>query len=158
MPGFRTYFVNLQDVLTEITDVGYRTEYMKKFLLIVSALCMVSCSDHTGRQDAPEELKVLSWNVWHGGHSEKFPGKGCEGTIGILKASGADVILMIETYGCSDKVADSLGYYHRLLSDNLSVYSRYPIVRTYTFPEVPAFNFGGVEIDVEGRRIRVFDT
>ena len=62
-------------------------------------------------------------------------GGSCAGTMGILNPSGADVILMVETYGCSDRVADHLGYYHRLLSSNLSIYSRYPIVETYTFPD-----------------------
>ena len=79
--------------------------------------------------------------------------------MGILKKSEADVILMIETYGCSDQVADHLGYYHRLLSSNLSIYSRYPILKTYTFPDsIATFNFGGVELDVNGKRVRVFDT
>ncbi len=79
--------------------------------------------------------------------------------MGIIKKSGADVILMIETYGCSDNIADCLGYYHRLISDNLSIYSRYPIIKTYTFPgKVSTFNFGGAEIDVNGKHVRVFDT
>lgn len=79
--------------------------------------------------------------------------------MGIIKKSGADIILMIETYGCSDNIADCLGYYHRLIADNLSIYSRHPIVKTYTFPgKVSTFNFGGAEIDVNGKHVRVFDT
>lgn len=106
-----------------------------------------------------EQLKVLSWNIWHAGHSKAYPDKGCEGVIGILKKSQADVILMIETYGASNQVADALGYYHRLLSSNLSIYSRYPIVKTLTYPDsIATFNFGGVELDVNGRRVRVYDT
>ena len=77
----------------------------------------------------------------------------------IVGLGDADVILMIETYGCSNQVADHLGYYHRLISDNLSIYSRYPIVKTYTFPDsISTFNFGGVELDMNGKRVRVFDT
>lgn len=104
-------------------------------------------------------LKVLSWNIWHEGHSNKYGKQACDGVIGVLKKSEADVILMIETYGASDKVADSLGYYHRLLSSNLSIYSRYPIVKTYTFPDqISTFNFGGVEILMHGKKVRIFDT
>lgn len=134
----------------------------KKILGVLMVLIMFcACVPQTPKTETVtvEELKVLAWNIWHGGHSKAYPGKSCEGTMGILKKSGADVILMIETYGCSDLVADHLGYYHRLLSDNLSVYSRYPIMKTYTFPDsITTSNFGGVELDVNGKRVRVFDT
>lgn len=134
---------------------------MKKILLgvfaVLTALC--ACGSDTQKPEPVKNLKVLSWNVWHGGHSEAYPGESCKGTMEILKKSDADVILMIETYGCSDQVADHLGYYHRLLSSNLSVYSRYPILKTYTFPDsIATFNFGGVELDVNGKRVRIFDT
>ena len=129
-------------------------------LFVVS--CLFACT--SGKPADKKNLKdssltVLSWNIWHAGHTETYGQKACDGCIGILKQSGADVVLMVETYGASDKVADSLGYYHRLLSSNLSVYSRYPIVKTFTFPDsIATFNFGGVEIDVNGKRVRVFDT
>lgn len=134
---------------------------MKKTLLeILTALTtLCACAPQIQQPELAKELKVLSWNVWHGGHSEAYPGKSCEGTMGILEKSDADVILMIETYGCSNQVADRLGYYHRLLSSNLSIYSRYPILETYTFSDsIATFNFGGVELDVDGKRVRVFDT
>ena len=85
--------------------------------------------------------------------------KGCEGTIDILKKSEADVVLMIETYGAAPMVADSLGYSYNLISDNLSIYSRYPIIRKYAFADsISTFNFGGVMIDVDGKPVRVFNT
>ena len=140
-----------------------RKKFFKKSVAgawMLGALC--ACTPQP-EEEQPEkevkELKVLLWNVWHAGHSKAYPEKGCEGTKGILKQSDADVILMIETYGCSNQVADHLGYYHRLISDNLSIYSRYPIVKTYTFPDsISTFNFGGVELDMNGKRVRVFDT
>lgn len=126
-------------------------------LLGVVALLTPVCGQ--AKTSHEKELKVLSWNVWHDGHSKAYPDEGCKGTIGILKKSGADVILMIETYGAAPMIADSLGYHHALLSDNLCVFSRYPITRKYTFPDsISTFNFGGVEIDVEGQPVRVFDT
>lgn len=106
-----------------------------------------------------KELKVLSWNVWHAGHAKTYGQKACDGVIGILEKSGADVVLMIETYGSSGQVADSLGFYKELISNNLCIYSRYPIVRKFDFSDaISTFNFGGVEIDVEGTPVRVFDT
>lgn len=110
-------------------------------------------------QAKTKELKVLSWNVWHAGHEKAYGQKACDGAIGMLKKSEADVVFMIETYGCSPKVADSLGFYKELISTNLCIYSRYPIVRKFDFSSyIPSFNFGGVEIEVEGMRIRVFNT
>ena len=152
------------------SKITYKEQLIDNFLLyklmktvlltLVSALLLLSgCTNNSQDNNSTNELKVLSWNVWHGGHSKAYPQKGCEGTLGILKKSDADIIMMIETYGCSDQVADHLGYYHRLLSSNLSIYSRYPIVKTYTFPDsISTFNFGGVELDVNGKRLRVFDT
>lgn len=133
---------------------------MKTILMTCAiALAAVACTCPESKEKAPDTLTVLSWNVWHAGHSQEIPQEGCKNTMGIIKKSGADVILMIETYGCSDNIADHLGYYHRLISDNLSIYSRYPIVKTYTFPgKVSTFNFGGAEIDVNGKHVRVFDT
>ena len=135
---------------------------MKKILflvLFVVSILFSGCANHVAEQGNTVNLRVLSWNIWHGGHSKAHPGKSCEGAHGILKKSKADVVLMIETYGCSEQIADELGYYHRLISSNLSIYSKYPIVKTYSFADsIDPFNFGGVELDVNGRRVRVFDT
>lgn len=129
--------------------------------MILPLLALAACcgsAEPAAKVEKAKELKVLSWNIWHGGHSKEYPEVGCKGTLDILKASEADVIFMIETYGASDQVADHLGYYHRLLSSNLSIYSRYPITKTLTFADsVSTFNFGGVEIDVDGKKMRLFD-
>ncbi len=131
--------------------------------LIAVITCILLASPHTqGKQQAQEKaseqtLRVLAWNIWHGGHSKKYPEKGFKATLDILKDSEADIILMIETYGASDSVAKHLGYHHRLLSSNLSIYSRYPITAVYTFPSISTFNFGGVEIDMNGQKVRLFD-
>lgn len=123
--------------------------------IILFLLTFTSCSEQKTEQD----LTVLSWNVWHGGHSKAYPEKGCEGTIGILKKSKADVILMVETYGAAPMIADSLGYQYNLISSNLCIFSRYPIVKKYAFPDsIATFNFGGVEIDMDGTPVRLFDT
>lgn len=66
---------------------------------------------------------------------------------------------MVETYGAAPMVADSLGYHYHLISSNLCIYSRYPIVKEYSFPDqIGTFNFGGVEIDMDGTKVRLFDT
>ncbi len=128
-------------------------------LIGMIVLCLFALAACTSSKESKKTLTVLSWNVWHGGHSKTYSGKGCEGTIDILKKSEADVVLMIETYGAAPMVADSLGYSYNLISDNLSIYSRYPIIRKYAFADsISTFNFGGVMIDVNGKPVRVFDT
>lgn len=122
---------------------------------ILACLLLVSCSE----RDKEQQLTVLAWNVWHAGHSNAYGQKACDAIIGIMKQSHADVILMVETYGCAPMVADSLGYDYCLISDNLCIFSRYPITREYKFPDlISTFNFGGVEIDMDGTPVRLFDT
>lgn len=131
---------------------------LSHFILSLLTVVMLSCGGKTDSKDI-KTIKVMAWNIWHGGHSEKYPQTGCNGVLDLIEATNPDVILMIETYGASNRVADRLGYFHRLLSSNLSIYSRYPITETITFPKsIDTFNFGGVEIDVDGQRVRVFDT
>lgn len=134
-----------------------------KLILIIFGLSICGLFANSDNPNSPtsktEELKVLAWNVWHRGHKAKYGQKACNGTIGIIKSTQADVILMIETYGCSEDIAAELGYHYKLLSDNLSIYSRYPITNTYTYPSViRTFNFGGVEIDMNGKKIRLLNT
>lgn len=133
---------------------------MKSNILGIIALFVLTfglCSSCSQSKD--QQLTVLSWNVWHGGHSETYGQKGCDGVIGILKQSQADVILMIETYGAAPMIADSLGFDYYLISSNLCIFSRYPIVEKYSFPDsISTFNFGGVKIDMNGTPVRIFDT
>ena len=106
------------------------------------------------------EFKVMAWNIWHGGNDESLPSDGRPSVVDIIRESGADVILMIETYGSAPYIADSLGFEHHLISENLCIFSRYPIVETYSFGEaISPFNFGGVKIMIAGSEpVMFFDT
>lgn len=127
---------------------------MRKSLFLFFLIVATACTPKNENQ-----LKVLAWNVWHAGHLEYYGEKACEATIGILCASKADVIFMVETYGAAQMVADSLGFHHELLSSNLCIFSRYPITRKFTFADsISTFNFGGVEIDFKGKPVVLFDT
>ena len=131
----------------------------RTFVCITSVILFLSLYLSCSQQEKEQHLTVLSWNVWHAGHSKAYGQRACDGTIGILKKSQADVILMVETYGSAPMVADSLGYNYHLISSNLCIYSRYPIIKTYEFPDqIATFNFGGVEIDMDGTPVRIFDT
>lgn len=101
----------------------------------------------------PQHLKVLSWNIWHGGH-RYGAAVGLERVIEIIKSSNADIVGLVETYGSGAVIADSLGYYFYLISDNLSIMSRYPI--TETIREFKSFNFGGVKLGLSPNKNLVY--
>ncbi|MEL6253310.1 MAG: LamG-like jellyroll fold domain-containing protein [Bacteroidota bacterium] len=106
--------------------------------------------------EMPQQLKVLAWNIWHGGrrYGEKV---GLKRTIETIKASNADIVGLIETYGSGEKIADALGYEFYLISSNLSIMSKYPI--TKTIEAFRAFNFGGAEIEISpGKKVLMLNT
>lgn len=73
-------------------------------------------------------VKVLQWNIWHGGvHLGKEAGR--TRIIDLIKASNADVITLQEGYGAQDSIAQVLGFHLQTKSsrDNLALLSRYPI-------------------------------
>jgi len=104
-------------------------------------------------ETANPQLKILSWNIWHGGH-EFGENVGLERVIDIIKSSQADIVGLIETYGSAEEIADSLGYYFYLISSNLSIMSRYPI--TETIHAFKPFNFGGAKIALSQNKELIF--
>lgn len=101
-----------------------------------------------------DEIKVLSWNIWHGA---RHPGieKGIQQAVDFIRHTDADVITMQETYGSGPIIADRLGYYFFLRSSNLSVLSRYPLEETHDKYE--AFRLGGATVRLSPmQRMHVF--
>lgn len=126
------------------------------FLYIFLAFNLFGCSE---KLDNPK-LKVLVWNIWHGGNDESLPSDGIPSVIEVIKSSEADVVLMIETYGSAPMISDSTNLNYHLISSNLSIYSRFPITKRLAFDDsISSFNFGGVEIlAFDSVPIVVFDT
>ncbi len=118
---------------------------------------------------AQTRLKVLSYNIWGGGMNEKKP---IDETVAVIKATGADIIGVQETRLESDpctadvcppmvkawpaKLAEALGYhYYDQTRENdalwaNAVLSRYAIIGATA-------NDLGVEIDVEGKKVFLFN-
>ena len=92
---------------------------------------------------SPSQIKIMAWNIWHGGH-RYGQAVGLKRVIETIRSSNADIIGLIETYGSGEEIADSLGYYYYLISSNLSILSRYPILET--IQAFRPFNFGGARI------------
>lgn len=106
------------------------------------------------RPQRRSELRVLAWNIWHGGRRDGDQA-GIERTIQVIRESGADVVAMQETYGSGAAIADGLGFHYYLRSSNLSVMSRYPIVATHDLYQ--PFRFGGVTLELApGQRVKLF--
>jgi endonuclease/exonuclease/phosphatase family metal-dependent hydrolase len=100
----------------------------------------------TGRireQHPVNRLKVLAWNIWHGG---RRTGEvvGVQRTIELIRSAKIDIVCMQETYGSGAIIADSLDFYFYLISSNLSIMSRYPIVEVYDIYK--PFNSGSARI------------
>lgn len=111
--------------------------------LLLTVSTLISCSE---KLDNPQ-FKVLVWNIWHGGNDESLPKDGRPSVVEVIKASEADVVLMIETYGSAPLISDSTGLDYHLISNNLSIYSRFPITDKLAFTDsISTFNFGGVKI------------
>ena len=126
------------------------------FAFIFLTCILFGCSPKTENP----KLKVLVWNIWHGGNNESLPSDGRPSVVEIIKTSEADLFLMIETYGSAPMISDSTDLDYHLISSNLSIYSRFPITKRLAFRDsISAFNFGGIEIlAFDSIPIAVFDT
>ncbi|MDC6365662.1 MULTISPECIES: endonuclease/exonuclease/phosphatase family protein [Flavobacteriaceae] len=112
-------------------------------------------------QATKKTLKVMAWNILHGGNDLK---DGPQRVIDIIREIDPDVIMMVETYGSGPQVANALGYNFHLVAPegtplddkriNLSIYSKYPFGKRIDtdFP----FYLGGREVVVDGRKINFF--
>ncbi len=90
-------------------------------------------------------LRVLAWNIWHGGR-RKGRDVGVQRVVDVIQECNADIVLMQETYGSGPRISARLGYEYFLRSSNLSVMSRYPITDTHRLAS--GFRFGGVTIEL----------
>ncbi len=99
------------------------------------------------------QLKVMAWNIWHGGHRYGQQ-VGVQRVIETIKRAQPDIVGLIETYGSGEIIADSLGYHFYLISSNLSIMSRFPIVETVK--AFRPFNFGGAMLKIDEQQELLF--
>lgn len=90
-------------------------------------------------------LKVLAWNIWHGGR-RKGVDEGVQRVVEVIQESGADIVLMQETYGSGPCISGRLGFDYCLRSSNLSIHSRFPITDVHRLYQ--GFRFGGATIEL----------
>ncbi|MBV6654876.1 MAG: endonuclease/exonuclease/phosphatase family protein [Mameliella sp.] len=124
-------------------------------------LFLVAVSIVGGAQNPPIQLKVMAWNILHGGNDlEEGPAK----VIEIIDEIDPNIVLMVETYGSGPKIANALGCHFHLIaaedtalddeSVNLSIFSKYPFGERIdnSFP----FYLGGRSVRIGRHDIRVF--
>jgi endonuclease/exonuclease/phosphatase family metal-dependent hydrolase len=88
-------------------------------------------------------LRVLAWNIWHGGR-RKGRDEGVRRVVEVIENCQADIVLMQETYGSGPRISGRLGFDYFLRSSNLSIMSRFPIEDVYRLYQ--GFRFGGASI------------
>lgn len=127
----------------------------------IIVLFAIAYAPYLASQDAPAQIKVMTWNILHGAKDIQ---DGPEKVIEIIQEIDPDVILMVETYGSGPKIAEALGFHFHLIappgtapndkSINLSIYSRYPFGDRLdtAYP----FYLGGREIIIQDQKIRFF--
>ncbi len=125
------------------------------FIILLIGFQLIACSPK-------KEIKVMTWNIWHGGlHGSKVDNfqKDTVNTLNILKVieqNEPDILFMQETYCCGMEIAREAGYpYSWRASSNLSIHSKYPITDTINI--FKPFNSQGVIIDLDGKKLMCFN-
>lgn len=72
-------------------------------------------------------LKVIAWNIWHGG-KEDGEELGPDRVVDVIRTSGADIVAMQETYGSGENISGQLGFHFHPRGTNVSILSRYPVI------------------------------
>ncbi|MFN3961591.1 MAG: endonuclease/exonuclease/phosphatase family protein, partial [Fimbriimonadaceae bacterium] len=103
---------------------------------------------------APENLRLMTWNIWHGGReNDRF--RGPRQVMDVIRQSQADVVMMQETYGSGELIARGLDFHFQPRGTNVSLHSRYPIEEDLSVGE--PFNCVGALVCLpSGRRVAVY--
>lgn len=114
--------------------MGARSQ-MRWLLVLAAAVGLMG----TGRAyaDEPAGLRVMTFNLWHGGDAGKQP---LEQTARVIRAAGADVVGLQETAGIAKqgedrpdnaaKLAKLLDWHYVDQGGRTGIISRYPIAET----------------------------
>ncbi|QDU53858.1 endonuclease/exonuclease/phosphatase family protein [Aeoliella mucimassa] len=99
-------------------------------------------------------LRVMAWNIWHGGR-EDGDARGPQQVVEAIRASGADVVALQETYGSGEQIAKGLGFHFQPRGTNVSILSRYPVVEDLSVGR--EFNCVGALVELpNGSRVAFF--
>ena len=107
--------------------------------------------------ESEDRLRVMTFNLWHGGEAGGQP---LAQTINAIKSAKADIIGLQETHGREvngvrpdngQKIADQLGWHYLQQGDRTAILSRHRIIK-------PSQNRWGVEIEYpRGKQLDFFN-
>lgn len=97
-----------------------------RIIALLFAILCAACS-HTTAQPSDNDLRVLSWNILHGGRDDGDD-IGPQRVIEIIRLSNADIVALQETYGSGERIAQALGFNFHPRGTNVSILSRYPVL------------------------------
>lgn len=115
--------------------------------LLACLICSNAWVGSFAQVNKTAELKVATWNIWHGGRENGDslgPGQVAE----LLQFSGADIIALQETYGSGNYLAGQLRYNFHPRGTNVSILSRYPVLADISVLE--PFHCAGALIELPG--------
>lgn len=126
---------------------------IKITIAIIAAFLFVSCNS---RKTSDEELvKVLTFNMWHGGDAGNKP---LSKSLEVIRVSGATIVCAQETRGYGDPrpdnsaiIARELGWNHVDLGSSRSIFTKYGITHV-----TPSGNGAKIKI-AENQYIWVFN-
>ncbi len=125
-------------------------------LWLALLLAAMSSSSIARGQSPRNELQILAWNIWNGGDEARYvedePAKRAkqQAIVDVIKASGADVVAMVETYGSGEAIAAGLGFHFHPRGTNVSILSRWPVVEDVSIYK--PFNCVGAIVELPGKR------
>ncbi|MDR3618027.1 MAG: endonuclease/exonuclease/phosphatase family protein [Paludisphaera borealis] len=134
-----------------------------RFLLVASILAAATAVLEVPIRgdEAAGPIRVLAWNIWNGGDeakNEPSPARKIEKQKRVaeaIRASGADVVAMVETYGSGEAIARELGFHFHPRGTNVSILSRWPIKEDLSVYK-PFHCVGALVEAPDGRRLAVY--
>jgi endonuclease/exonuclease/phosphatase family metal-dependent hydrolase len=105
--------------------------------LPLAILCTALLNEANKVEPMPETVRIMSFNLWHGGDAGKQP---LERTIAVIRDGQADIVGLQETAGVAPEdeprpnraaeIARRLGWQYFDQGDRTGIISRFPIVAT----------------------------
>jgi endonuclease/exonuclease/phosphatase family metal-dependent hydrolase len=92
---------------------------MKRILCALAAMLALALGDAARADEAPIQLRVMTFNIWYGGEQVSFAQ-----VVEAIRAAKADVVGLQEPDGRIHLLADALGWY---ADERLHVISRFPL-------------------------------
>ena len=96
-------------------------------LALLFTTLLMACASVQTASAPPPQLKVMTWNIWHGGREDGVAA-GPQRVAELIRDSGADLVAMQETYGSGETIAKDLGFEFHHRGTNVSIHSRYPVL------------------------------